>query len=543
MKKSKRTIALITLLMMLLSLLAACGGSGSGGSGTASQPSNDNAAPAPAPAPELVAPAPEGEDVQFADLVRVILDNAGIQVVNLFSPAAVGGNTNWVFGMVFDSLLGRNENGEPIPHLATSWETPDGKTFTFKLRDDVYYHNGDKFTAKDVENNILMAREAPGSEPSQIFAPVDTIEIIDDTTIVLTLHDVNVDFLYNISLFAAGIANKRAIDEDPEKGTWIGTGPYYVTGFSSNDFVTVERNDDYWGKPAITKQVRLNYIPEPTVRAIMMQNGEADICFNLNDADVPIFQNDPEHYMVVPSELNTIQAISFNMNHPIAGDYNFRMAVASVIDREEISIVAAGEFAMPTTDGTCWGWKTEFRNNDIPIIPHDIEQAKAYLEASTYKGEVLEIATSMVTNIRASEQIQQQLSLIGINTRINEMDGAGLRAYSAYDNNSTIMTMGGNQVTANASSTRASFYPGGNSNKASYSDPRVTELYDKVALTVDRDERNAMYQEIQQIVSENPPYLSLFVRILPIIAVKGLGGLVLPGDIVSYDLRYIYLEK
>ena len=149
MKKSRKTIALIITLMMALTLLAACGGGAqqsggdnstaqqSGGSDTPQQsggstPQQSGGSTYQAASPEdLAVAAPEGEDVNFVDSLIVLMDSSSVSVIDLFSPIVVGSSTNWVFNMVFDSLLKRDLDGTIQPHLAKTWDTQDGKTYHF----------------------------------------------------------------------------------------------------------------------------------------------------------------------------------------------------------------------------------------------------------------------------------------------------------------------------------------------------------------------------------------------------------------------------
>jgi len=543
MKKNRRIIALLVGLIMCLSLLAACGNDGTGSDssdpGQVSTPGGDLTSPPPGGG--LTAPPPPDEIVSFADHMEVILDNNNIAVINPFSPASASTPTQWAFRMIYDRLIVRdNETGEILPELATRWETTDAWTYTFWLREDVYFHNGDKFTARDVENTILLSREAPGTRSHDAWRPVETINVVNDYQIQLVLNAVNVDFPFLISTPPGSIVNRRAIEANPETGPWVGTGAYTVTGFVTNDSVTFERNDNYWGDAPLTRSQSWRFIPEMGARTIMMQNGESDICHAINAEDVIFFQNDPDRFNIVSVVLNAPHTVMFNMEDPLMADRNFRMAVAHAMNGEELAIFAAGDWSKPDTTGTVWGYATEFRNNDIPMLEHDLAKAKAYLDASIYNGETVVISTAILTFIRASQALQTQLAAIGINIEINQMDPPSLFASTAWGNNSAQMIFFSPGFTLSAISARDNYIPGGVNNRGMYNNPTVTEMFDRASTMTDANARRALYMDIQRIIAEDPPYVNAFWRILPIVAANGVGGVSVNSDTVMIDMRYMF---
>jgi len=469
----------------------------------------------------------------------VIIDNNKIAVLDPFLAASNTSPTCWVFNMIYDKLVYGLGEGRYEPGLAASWETDDWQTFTFHLRDDVYFHNGEHFTAQDVIDTIEMAREAVGVPIFDRWSPVDTATATDPYTLVLVLNDVNVDFFYNISQPQAGIVNKKAIMDDPEHGTWIGTGCWYVTGFAENDYVSMARNENYWGEHAVTQRITLRYVPEMSAKLMQLQSGDTDVCFSLDPVDMPLIQADTDNYVCYLYTYNNCDLIGFNMDDPIVGDWNFRMAVASALDRDEIALAACGDFGIAETTGTLYGFMTEFRNDNIPIVPYDLDAARAYLEASPYNGQTIEIATAINTNEIASEVVQQQLAKIGITTTINVMDPPSMGAYARYgDNSSQIIVYVGPQ-TLSAASYRNLYYPGAGYNRVSYNNPEVTAMLDLAPTLTDLNARRDLYMQIQEFIAQDPPYFNLFWLQHMAACVKGVGGMVLPAD-SYFDLRYIY---
>lgn len=530
MKKSRKIAALILSLIFCITLLAACqpkdsDSDSSPGNASASTVVTDTSAPPPAGA-------------KFADHIIMGTDHTPLSVIDPCHPAGNTPPTLWTYRLVYDTLVFEKDR-VLYPMLATAWSTDDYQTYNFTLRDDVYFHNGDKFTARDVEYTINRAKAAIGSMAYGNYIIVDTVNVISDTEIQIVLVAPIVDFLNIVGLSCSCIVNERAISENPETGVWVGTGAYKVTEFDSNNFVTVERNDDYWSDAPYTKSITIRFVPDVAARTIMMQKEEMHISMGgLSPDDIHIFQ-DNDRYNVVPVFFNNPNTLAFSMTNPITSDYNFRMAVMHALNEEEIAAVAAGDWGVPETTGTMWGHSVIYRNNDIPIVPFDLDLAREYLAKSPYNGEELEIATAADTFVKAAVAVQQQLNRIGINIKINEMDMPGLMGFARFGNESTqmVLTVSG---FVGLSSFQNNYLPGGSINRATYVNPRVTELFNIAIGTSDESECEALFRELQEIVAEDPPIVNLFWHRNCIVAVNNIGGMYLPED-VFYDLRYIYM--
>jgi peptide/nickel transport system substrate-binding protein len=550
--KKKQLLAIALVLVMALGLLAACAPEATTPTDPGVAPpgaGQGQATPPGATAPEEPQVADEDvlviedleEDVVFADALDIIVDNNNIAVLNPFNPAANQASTNWTFTMIYDRLMNRNnETGEFLPSLATSVETTDYQTFRITLREDVYFHNGDHFTAEDVRWTIEASREGIGSQARDQWLPVETINILGTYELELILDDVNVDFFFNLVMPMAGMLNQRAVEEDPEQGSWIGTGAFRVVRFVTGDYVVLERNDNWWSdRPIPTRQITLRFVPEVAARAMMLRNDESQLSFGTGAEDVAWFQDRPDEFSVHPLIFNNPQGISFNMQHPVTGCWYFRRAVMSAMDRWDIAVVAAGDWAWgDERGGTLWGFETEFRNDDIPQVPFDLDAARAYLEQSVWNGEEIDIAVAIVTNIRAAEEFQQQMFRnLGITVNINQMDSATLSAWMSYGNEEKMMSFFNTAMTLSASSIRHAYIPGGGQNRGSYNNPVVTEMLERARTITDTNERRELYMELQRIVAEDPPIVNVFWRVNAIIAADGVGGFTLPSDNHHADLR------
>ena len=156
--------------------------------------------------------------------------------------------------LIFDGLTDHDGNNQVIPRLAKSWTYDvDTKTYTFDLEDDVYWHDGEKFTAEDVKFTYdVIMDEANGSENAPNYEDVEAINVIDDTTIVFTLEDDNAAFLDYMTM---AILPKHLLEgEDMQTSdffrTPVGTGPYKLESWDVGQAITLVKNENYFAGPA-----------------------------------------------------------------------------------------------------------------------------------------------------------------------------------------------------------------------------------------------------------------------------------------------------
>ena len=548
MRKLYKPIAIVIVLIMSLTLLAACGPADT-------TPANGAAPADPAPAaPDGGAQTPEGGDdvveapdegANLADHIDLIMDTQ-ITVLNSTLPAATGTPVTWANILVHDRLVEHIGPTVLGPGLAADWHTDDYITFRFYLRDDVYFHNGDHFTAEDVIWTVYIANAHPGSPAYNRWRFIDTITAVDTYIIEMVLHDVNVDFLFELSNSHAGIYNQRSHSENPNDPSWahVGTGPFRVVGFSTTDYLALERFDDFWGEPALTRSLTLWTIPEMATRTLMLQTGDAQISFSLTAEDLDMLADSPD-FQVFGVTNNMVTIVGFNnQGDAIMMCPYFRRAVAHAINTADLAMVAEGRWALPVSEGNIWGLETQWRLPGLPKREQDLELARAYLERSVYDGEQIELITAQHENIRGSELLQLQLAEIGIDLRVEITDMAGFTAAHTFDPESTrqmhYFAVASQPIAMTA--LRQGFWPDNHLNWLNYSNDRVTELILELAVTAGYEERRAIAHEIQEIFWEEIPGIPLYNPVRGVPAVNGIGGVRFSPGFFEWNLRYIFWD-
>ena len=193
--------------------------------------------------------------------------------INPWTPGAVV-ESNLINTLVFDQLVRYSKKDlSPSPGLATSWEAaPDGLSWTFKLRDDVTWQDGEPFTADDVAftfNDVVLVDDLAANNASS-FSAVERVEVVDPTTVRFVLSEPFSALPYYLAYYAGILPNHLLGDaENPlsvasfNKQKPIGTGAFQVAEFVPGSYVRLERNPNYWGGEPKVKSIVFSIVPDP----------------------------------------------------------------------------------------------------------------------------------------------------------------------------------------------------------------------------------------------------------------------------------------
>lgn len=261
--------------------------------------------------------------------------------VTSFDPWEGYDNFN-VYYQLYDQLVSVDENGEIQPDLAESWEVnEDGTEYTFKLRQDVKFTNGDPMTAEDVAWSINQAIASPNI--SALTTAWKSAEVVDDDTVKITLDYGYAYFLNMLSTSAGSICNKKAVEA--AGGSFsngiegAGTGAYKIKEFVSGSHLTLEANQDYYKSPADFETVVMDIIADPSTASIALQSGDVDYNDVINFTDVEGLKATDGIDMIEQDEMRTVYLMcnlsDQNESSPIA-DERVREAISYAVNRQDL---------------------------------------------------------------------------------------------------------------------------------------------------------------------------------------------------------------
>jgi peptide/nickel transport system substrate-binding protein len=461
---------------------------------------------------------------------------------------------------IFDSLVDLAPDMSPAPNLAESWEvTEDGTVFTFKLREDVTWHDGEAFDADDVvfTFDTWMTDEASVWREDFVLGTADdgseqvvTLEKIDDFTVQFTLPRFDAQFLNKLTGYALivpehllsglNMAEASEFNQYP-----IGTGPLIFQEAQSEQYARFDMNKDYWrGRPHLDAFVWA-VIPDQDAQVIALSNGEIDVIKNVYGPDMEqrvLDMGDTEIYQLLG---NYTRTIFINQEHfaPFQ-DKLVREAMAYGFDRAAVVNAlygVEGAVAGQMFNPTHWGYNTEAR-----VIEFDQEMAIAKLAEAGWEdtdgdgivdkdGEPLAF-TLIVEPPRAADAqaFQDYMRQIGIDVSIQQLDRAVWQERRAEGEWDTFLGWDGSALPENALTSK------GAGGSYQVSDARIDELLAVVSGGLDQQDRIDAAREIVAIIREEV-YSLPYSYYQSKIAVKSyVGGLQLPPTTADFQATGVF---
>jgi len=273
-------------------------------------------------------------------------------------------NAQWLGRLIYDNLVYLDDQGRPTPWLAKSWDiSPDGKTYTFHLRDDVTFSDGTPFDAEAVRVNLEHMRDPATKSPlaAAYIAPYRDGKVLDKHTFQARLSEPYTPFLDVLAQSWLAIESPKALKENP-KGFGeapVGTGPFVVESYKRQQGIRLVRRADYhWAPdflrhdgPAYLERVEVDFLPEALIRYSSLAGGQYDLTIDAPPQNAAAIRADRR--LVFDSRIrkgNPNRGLTFNTERFPFDDLRVRKAVALAIDREGIARIAGfGEF-LPKTD-------------------------------------------------------------------------------------------------------------------------------------------------------------------------------------------------
>ena len=286
--------------------------------------------------------------------------------------AQSNGNMQWLGRILFDCLVYQAEDGTLTPWLAKSWDiSPDGLTYTFHLRDDVTFSDGERFDAEAVRVNLEHMRDPKTKSPlsAAYIAPYLQGRVVDDFTFEATLRTPYAPFLDVLSQAWLGMISPRQILDAPKSiaSQPIGTGPFVLTGWVRDQGASFARRSGYhWAPPAIGHPgeayldgIELSYVPEAMIRYTSLEAADSDMALDAPAQNAAAIRANPA--LTLRNRIrkgNPARSITFNVERAPFDDVQVRQAVAKAIDREGLAWIsgfgeylAKGDFLAVNTPG------------------------------------------------------------------------------------------------------------------------------------------------------------------------------------------------
>jgi peptide/nickel transport system substrate-binding protein len=478
-------------------------------------------------------------------------------------------HTNDILDSMYYSPVALDENDELIPELLAEIPTlenggisEDGLTYTLKFKEGINWHDGEPVTAEDFKFTWeFVVDPATLSQTTAGFDKIESVDIPDDYTAVVTLNETYVPFV--ASALAFPVLPKHALEgvADPGNSEFarnpVGNGAFIFEGWVPGDNITVVANPDAIEVPNVEKII-FKMVPDMNTLVALLRTGDVDIGYDLRELQIPeVLKMDGVEPFVVPGV--SIERYYFNLRdpedltqpHPIFSDPNVRLAISMGMDRfTAVSAILQGygEVAVTELDNHPWF------NEELEPVPYDPEAAMALLDEAGWvdtdgdgirdkDGVPLSFGHSTTSGNQVRENLQvffqQNLKDIGVDMRIENHPAAtlfggcadsGIFGLSQFD----MMGFTNKPASIDLAQEWSDFFlcgsvkdcennPAG-SNAWGFCDEKVDEVLGCAVSEVDPDKRVDCIKEAQALIYDALVALYVYDRLDVYAANKRIGG-------------------
>lgn len=472
---------------------------------------------------------------QTFDLLRVVMNNAGVG--NLDVVTARHTKATMYARMFGDFLVYIDPNDFSVqPGLALEWSrNGDATEYTFKLRQDVTFHDGTPFNGEAVKFNFDAIAEAKSGASYAALGAARYVEtVVDDPYTVRVIFNEPYPQFYEQLALRLWFDSPTAVAEyGADYGTKVvvGTGPFKVVEWVPDSHILLERNEAYsWGSPVheiqgppYAQQVQIRGIVEPATRRATLESGEADIVM-IEEGDVADLEADPRFRVELEPKAGTVRQIQFNLRDGPLTDINVRQAIAYAIDREGLVMAPRYAGAASVAYGLL-GKKNMGGDWPEALVevnyPYDPERAAELLDESGWvlgadnvrvkDGQPLELEMIFPVGVLPEVQpIQAMLADVGIALELNELQTQAW--FDSQEAGEFDLTIGSNSGTGVDLLNRI-YESDGTNNWWGLADPELDGYFDVVANSLDPSERFEAAIQAQRYMIENAyalPILDVF---------------------------------
>lgn len=458
---------------------------------------------------------------------------------------------SWVVSRygVGENLVRFNQSGELEPCLAEKWEISDDKlTWTFHIRQNVKFSNGDDMTPELVKSSI--ERTFKLSNRSESFFKLKDISVDGNKLNITTeLPVANLPGSLADPLFL--IVNTNADESKFAMNGPICTGPYVIETFNPTQDCVVVKNENYWDGEVPLDKVTFKCIDDQTTRSMALQTGEVQIAYNLKVENLNDFQNEDEFLIQSLKSLRT--TYSFMNQNGVLKDKTLRQAIIRALDKEnycsqllEGSATPGKAPIPPTLD---FGFD-ELKDENT----YNVESAKNLLKEAGYvdidgdgfvetpAGDKLELNFVIYTSREElgiyAQAVQINLKEIGINVKLNTVSYEtvlDIRDSCKFD------MLIWNVLVANTGDPekylRENWYSKSSTNKTGYNNPQVDKLLDELSEEFDVDKRKELIINIEQLIMDDASTIFLGHETTYLISSTKVSG------VDMYPMDYYWLTK
>ncbi|MGO4572153.1 ABC transporter substrate-binding protein [Microvirga sp. 2TAF3] len=416
-----------------------------------------------------------------------------------------------VNGNIYEGLTSVDKDLKVVPGLAESWTvSPDGKTYTFKLRSGVKFHDGSDMNAEDVASTIRRVQSKEIASPlASRLSSVEGAKAVDPLTVELTLKEPSAPLLASLATIAI-VPSEVETNKDALQKVPVGTGPFKFKEWQPNGFILLAKNDAYWqqGLPKLSG-LKFNIVPESATRQVGLANGQYSLLPNIDAATALQLKGKPNVKLSETLEL-AYMLVGMNVSKPPFDNPKVREALNYAINRQEIvdaALFGAGVPGGPLSPALK-SWALDVK--EFSCYKPDPAKAQALLKEA---GVATPVSVTMNVLPRqdvkdVAQVVQEQLNKAGFKVELkNQEQGQFIQDWR--NSNFDLFA----SINAGSPDPDEYFYrtfrTGGSTNVFKYSDQEIDQLLDKARTLQDQSARKIAYDQVQKKLACSGPVAHL----------------------------------
>ncbi len=426
-----------------------------------------------------------------------------------FDPLKVGvfdTSANMAASLIFDTLTYLDDKGDAQPKLAVSWtHSDDYKTWTFKLRPGVTFHDGTSFNAQALKFNFDRQKDPKNKCRCAFYiANIKEVEASDDLTAVFHLTDPSVNWPKILTIPSSNNviqspAAMQAKGDDYNRNP-VGTGPFVLKSWTAGDRMVLERNPNYWnkGRPYLDRVV-MRPLPDSQARFASLEAGESDLIWNDAFDSDNIFKAKKSPTFTVHEHVGSGATVyAFNTKVAPFDDVRVRRALVMAIDRTKMSQVLTNGLSRPASNP--YGDGSWVKCKDDGALPFDLGKAQALLKEYAKPVKFKMLVTATPRGRAAGQVLQQFWKQAGADMEIEQVDQTAIvtRAFARQFDVTPWRIV---DLADPDPQMYANFRSGSPVALANYSNPELDRLLDHARITADPEKRSEDYCAISRLIN------------------------------------------
>ncbi len=445
---------------------------------------------------------------------------------------------------VYDTLItqkGPDDLTTYVPVLAKEWKiSPDGKEYTFTLRDDVKFASGNPLMADDVKFSLMRLKNIKGN-PGWMMDPLKDVQVVDKSTVKTILTDPFGDWLAVLSGPNSGIVDSKLViqnggsadegaDQTDKAEEWLnqnsaGSGPFVLKGWQKNNVISLERNPTHFLGAAKLARIEVRDVPSPATQKLQVETGDVDVALSLTPDLVDTLKGNPNVKVSLGQSLDNLY-MGLTMDpaiNPNLAKKEARQAIRAAIDYDGVLALTNNQAIRGPAVYSIGLLGLTQADADRLNPKYDVEKAKQLLQQAGLSGGFsfpLEYGTGPspvgVTYESIAQKVQADLKKVNIDVQlVPEEFSVMLTKYRAKDRTAVISY---NQPDYLGPSDWAgqmilnTWAP-----RLHYDSKQAQDLTNQANSEVDPQKRASLYQQVLALLVDEGPYVMLVQGKAPVV--------------------------